>query len=184
MKENLRIIGAITAKDLLEALKNKSTLANILVAFVMMVVYKELPKWEQTGQPPSVLVYDAGSSALVERLEASSAVDLYEYPSREVLEEKLSAADERELGIIIPADFDQQVEYYTGIADMYRLQTAGIRTKRVQLIGFTGKVTYYIDHKAPPDLVFQMNLLADYAFFCGTGRKTTIGMGQTVRIGN
>jgi ABC-type Na+ efflux pump permease subunit len=110
MKENLRIIGAITAKDLLEALKNKTTLFNIVVVFLMMVVYKELPKWEQRGQPPSLLVQDAGSSALVERLEASPAVDLYEYPSREELEERLSSMDERKLGIIIPADFDRQVE--------------------------------------------------------------------------
>jgi CRISPR/Cas system endoribonuclease Cas6 (RAMP superfamily) len=29
-----------------------------------------------------------------------------------------------------------------------------------------------------------MNLLADFAFFCGTGKKTTVGMGQTVRIKN
>ncbi len=78
-------------------------------------------------------------------------------------------------------DFDEQVEFYTGIADLYRLQTARIKTKKVPLIGFTGKVSYYIDRKAPPDLIFQMNLLADYAFFCGTGRKTTVGMGQTVR---
>ena len=78
-------------------------------------------------------------------------------------------------------DFDEQVEFYTGIADLYRLQTAKIKTKKVPLIGFTGKVTYYIDRQAPPDLVYQMNLLADYAFFCGTGRKTTVGMGQTVR---
>jgi ABC-type Na+ efflux pump permease subunit len=110
VNENLRIIWAITAKDLLEALKNKTTLANILVVCLMMVVYKEFPKWEQRGLPPSLLVHDAGSSALVERLEASPAVALYEYPSREELEEKLSSVDEHKLGIIIPADFDEQAE--------------------------------------------------------------------------
>lgn len=84
--------------------------------------------------------------------------------------------------VVFLPDFDEQVEYYTGIADLYRLQTARIKTKKVPLIGFTGKVSYYIDRKAPLDLVYQMNLLADYALFCGTGRKTTVGMGQTVRI--
>lgn len=110
MNENLRITWAITAKDLLEAIKNKTTLSNIVVAFVMMVIYKELPRWEVRGEPPILLVYDAGSSALVERLEESSVVDLYEYPSREELEARLSSVDERKLGVIIPADFDRQVE--------------------------------------------------------------------------
>jgi len=78
-------------------------------------------------------------------------------------------------------DFDEQVEFYTGIHRIDGLRTNLIKTKRVQLGGFTGEVTYIIDKKAPPDLAFQMNLLADYALFCGTGRKTTMGMGQTVR---
>ncbi len=78
-------------------------------------------------------------------------------------------------------DFDEQVEFYTGISSLRRLETAPIRTKKVSLVWFVGSVTYLIDRKAPPDLVFQMNLLADFAYFCGTGRKTTVGMGQTVR---
>jgi CRISPR-associated endoribonuclease Cas6 len=80
-------------------------------------------------------------------------------------------------------EFSQQVEFYTGIASLNYLRTDLIKTKKIPLAGFTGSVTYKIDQKAPPDLVFQMNLLADYAFFCGTGRKTTVGMGQTVRSG-
>ncbi len=80
------------------------------------------------------------------------------------------------------ADFDELVEFHTGIRSLYRLETATIRTKKVSLVGFIGRVSYQIDTQAPPDLIAQMNLLADYAFFCGTGRKTTVGMGQTIRI--
>jgi len=80
------------------------------------------------------------------------------------------------------ADFEEQVEYHTGISNLKRLQTEIIKTKRIPLLGFTGRVTYEIDRKASPDLIFQMNLLAEYAFFCGTGRKTTMGMGQTVVV--
>ncbi len=78
-------------------------------------------------------------------------------------------------------DFEEQVQFYTGISYLKHIQTSLIRTKKISLAGFTGTVTYQIDRKAPPDVVFQMNLLADYAFFCGTGRKTTVGMGQTAR---
>lgn len=50
-------------------------------------------------------------------------------------------------------------------------------------MGCIGKVQYAIVDLAdlPNDAVAVLNCLADYAFFCGTGRKTTQGMGQTVR---
>jgi len=54
----------------------------------------------------------------------------------------------------------------------------------VGLVGFVGSVSCAGDRKAPPDLVFQMNLLADYAYFGGTGRTITVGMGQTARMRN
>jgi CRISPR-associated endoribonuclease Cas6 len=79
-------------------------------------------------------------------------------------------------------DFAEQVEYYVGISNMKQIKTAVIQTKRVRLIGFTGDVLFEIHSKAPPELIFQLNLLADFAFFCGTGKKTTSGMGQTVRV--
>ncbi len=78
-------------------------------------------------------------------------------------------------------DFVEQVEYHTGIANLKHLETRLIKTKKVSLLGFTGRVTYKIDRRASPDLIFQMNLLANFAFFGGTGKKTTVGMGQTVR---
>jgi ABC-2 type transport system permease protein len=134
VNENLRIIWAITAKDLLEALKNKTTLFNIVVVFLMMVVYKELPEWEQRGQPLNLLVYDAGTSVLVERLEESSAVNLYEYPTREELEEKLSSADEHKLGVIIPADFDRQVES-GGSAELSALRVRWISQSATDKLG-------------------------------------------------
>lgn len=79
-------------------------------------------------------------------------------------------------------DFAELVECYTGIGRLDWIRTETIKTKNVVLAGFTGEVYFHIDPKAPPDLVWQMNLLADFAFFCGTGRKTTIGLGQTMRM--
>jgi len=79
-------------------------------------------------------------------------------------------------------DFVQQVDEHTGISSMKGMRTDTIKTKKVTLTGFVGEVSFEISKKAPPELVFQMNLLADFAFFCGTGKKTTVGMGQTRRI--
>jgi len=39
-----------------------------------------------------------------------------------------------------------------------------------------------IDDRASAELIMQMSLLADFVFFCGTGRKTSVGMGQILRI--
>lgn len=51
-------------------------------------------------------------------------------------------------------------------------------------VGFLGEVTFAITKARSLDQahVWQLNALADYAPFCGTGRKTTLGMGQTRRL--
>lgn len=85
-------------------------------------------------------------------------------------------------GIAVPPEFVEGVERYVGIARLKRLKTELIKTKYVMLSGFTGEVIFEVTSKAPPELIRYVNLLADYAFFCGTGRKTTVGMGQTKRI--
>jgi ABC-type Na+ efflux pump permease subunit len=105
--ENLRIVWAITAKDILDAIKNRNTLANIVIVFLLMAFYQMLPGWTHGSEPPNLLVYDAGHSSLLAALEDSSNVDLYTYRSQQVMKEKLSAGDVIELGLVIPADFDQ-----------------------------------------------------------------------------
>ena len=54
-------------------------------------------------------------------------------------------------------------------------------------IGFVGSCAYqfFVGHESDNEEEFEMlhlaNLLADFAFYCGTGYKTTMGMGQTRR---
>ena len=52
------------------------------------------------------------------------------------------------------------------------------------MVGFLGQVTFIITkaRRLNQAQVWQLNALADYAEFCGTGRKTTHGMGQTRRV--
>lgn len=108
--ENLRIIWAITAKDLLEAVKNKSSLAFIGGVLVILAI-----NWLYSGPAganasPNLLVYDAGDSSLVAALEGSSAVELKEYPSQEELERMIRSGDEAELALVIPADLDKMLD--------------------------------------------------------------------------
>jgi len=53
-------------------------------------------------------------------------------------------------------------------------------------IGCVGGVTYCVQKNGwgDADKVHWLNVLAEYATFCGTGRKTTQGMGQTRRVAN
>ena len=60
------------------------------------------------------------------------------------------------------------------------LQAAIARPGGFRITGSTGSSTW-LCQSGPTELVRQVNLLADYAFYCGTGVKTALGMGQTAR---
>lgn len=110
-RESARILWAITAKDLIEALKNKNTAFLIVFGIMMLIFYREYPALISRGEPPNVLVYDAGNSALVAYMENSQALELIsDYPSEARMKELLANGDVPELGLVIPADFDQTIE--------------------------------------------------------------------------
>jgi ABC-2 type transport system permease protein len=108
--ENLRIVWAIAAKDITDAIKNKITLGVILPALFMVVFYRYMPTLTNGDDLPNALVYDAGGSSLVAALDNSAALNLYEYPSQEKMESYLANGDVPELGLVIPPDFDQARE--------------------------------------------------------------------------
>jgi len=83
--------------------------------------------------------------------------------------------------MVFPPDFVEQVERYVTISQLKYLFTKRLLVKKVNLIGFTGTVSFDIHQRADPELVYQLNVLADFAMFCGTGKKTALGMGQTYR---
>jgi len=62
----------------------------------------------------------------------------------------------------------------------YALQTQVVQYKNATWIGFTGDCRFRI--LTDDEFWLRLcNLLADYAFYCGTGAKTTFGLGQTRR---
>ena len=108
--QHLRVVWAITWKDILDGWKNKNILGNLVVVTLMIVFYKTLPSWEHNIEVPNVLVYDAGKSSLVAALEDSMAVTLYQYDSQQELERFIARGDIPELGLVIPAGFDQALD--------------------------------------------------------------------------
>lgn len=106
--QSLRIIWAIAAKDIVDALKNKQTAANIITIVFLLAIYKWLPAMGDSR--PYLFVYDAGDSQLVTRLENLPQFRFREVNSMQTLEELVDEADAGEVGLVIPADFDQVLE--------------------------------------------------------------------------
>ena len=109
-RQHLRVIWAIAWKDILDGWKNKTILANIVVVTLMILFYKSLPSWETSAELPDLHVYDPGNSWLVMALEDSTVVNLRRYDTQQDLQRNLARGDIPELGIVIPADFDQVLE--------------------------------------------------------------------------
>jgi ABC-2 type transport system permease protein len=153
-RENIRIVLAITSKDIWDALKNKNTIAVILTSLLLVVFYRMMPTLLTGSEPPRVLVYDAGNSALVAYLENSSTFDVYTYPSEESMKRHLANGDMPELGLVIPPNFDRSLEtggkaalqgyvmYWVDKSDAAALQ----RTLEGELTQLLGKpVTFHLE---------------------------------------
>lgn len=106
---HLRIIWAITAKDLIDTVKNKNILATIIPALFIIVLYRYMPAINAEDGPPALLLYDAGNPVMLTLLEDSPAVNLYTYESQEKMLYYLSNGEQPELGLVIPAGFDKAV---------------------------------------------------------------------------
>jgi len=66
----------------------------------------------------------------------------------------------------------------------HRIETRAVTFDRFTQVGFVGRVTYQVVKRRllNDELLRRFNVLAGYAPFCGTGHKTTQGMGRTQRI--
>ncbi len=104
--ENLRIVWAITRKDLTDAIKNKNIITILISALFVVAVYKYLPKLTADPGPPALLVYDPGNTQFLADLETNPAFDVYTYDSLADMQYYLTNGEVPELGLVIPADFD------------------------------------------------------------------------------
>lgn len=110
LRDHLRLILAIAAKDILEAIKNKNTITVMISSFFVVIMYWALPFLLHDQEPTRLLIYDAGDSSLVPLLENRGTYRVRSYDSEEQMLRLLAAGDLPELGLSIPADFDQELE--------------------------------------------------------------------------
>jgi len=75
------------------------------------------------------------------------------------------------------AEFLEQI-----IVARYKLNTHILHFNAYQETGFEGECTFEVPADFDEGSLKTINTLADFAFYCGTGAKTTMGMGQTRRV--
>jgi ABC-2 type transport system permease protein len=110
MSQDLRIIAAIAAKDMWEALKNRTTLSVLVMSLLMVLLYRFLPDLTSDDPTLHLLVYDAGNTAHWDALEASYDPQVFgPYPTQRLMASDLAKGVTPELGMVIPEDFDEMV---------------------------------------------------------------------------
>lgn len=60
------------------------------------------------------------------------------------------------------------------------IQSRVLDMQAMKMIGFIGECVLEVSGKVDSNSLNALNTLYSFAFFCGTGAKTTIGMGQTM----
>lgn len=109
LSSNLRIIWAIAAKDIGDALKNRVIWSTIVMVLLVVALYKALPIITGLAHLPEVDVYDAGQSALAAYLENSPNLEVRQVPSQENMVRFVAMEGMPALGLVIPAGFDEML---------------------------------------------------------------------------
>jgi CRISPR-associated endoribonuclease Cas6 len=84
----------------------------------------------------------------------------------------------------LPKQAIRQYAEETVVVGLYRMESQMFRYWGRPQIGATGKMTYLLKDRENRDMIRTLNTLADFAFYSGTGYKTTMGMGQCRRVGS
>ncbi|MBN1259361.1 MAG: ABC transporter permease [Anaerolineae bacterium] len=113
-KAHVRIIWAITAKDLVEAVTNRMTLSILLGIVIMVISGFALPLLTRLNAKPTALVFDPGHSPTIQALTRKEAFWLRLVDSQEAMENATGNASTPVLGLVIPEDFEQPPETLTG----------------------------------------------------------------------
>lgn len=104
--KSLRIILSITGKDVLDALKNKTILTTLVSALFLAVLFTFLPMLSE-DDTPLVFLADAGHSEFTAAIAASEAMQVRWYDSAEEMQADFVQRADRQLALLLPADFDQ-----------------------------------------------------------------------------
>jgi len=108
-KTSLRIIWTIALKDIVDAIRSKTTLGIMIGVALTTLSGQALPWLLNINPVPTAAVYDAGDARLVNLLRQNKDVRVYKVRSQTELESALTESANAVLGLVIPADFDARL---------------------------------------------------------------------------
>jgi ABC-type Na+ efflux pump permease subunit len=118
-RERIRIIWAIAAKDILDAIKNRTVITIVLGMAMMMLSAQAFPFLLKLSATPRAVVYDAGippggTSPLIAAIAEDGHYRITEVDSQRAMESMLAELNAEVLGLVIPSGFEQMLESGTG----------------------------------------------------------------------
>ena len=113
--ERARIIWAIAAKDILDAIKNRTVITIVLGMAMMMLSAQAFPLLLKLSATPRAVVYDAGTapddtSPLISAMAEDGHYRITEVDSQQAMESVLADLNAEVLGLVIPSGFEQALE--------------------------------------------------------------------------
>lgn len=149
---NLRVIGTIASKDLLDAFKNRNILSLMFTVFMMVGLYRFLPQFESDETPPRLVVYDQGDSQWVASWDANPDFDLVSTASEDEMERYVADRDFVALGLALPKNFDRSIENGENVTlDAYVIHwasddaTASLRSYFEETLSAGGNQSFHLD---------------------------------------
>lgn len=106
---HMRLVWALASKDIVDALKTKTTLTTIIITLLMVAFYRYFPSLTAEGDTLRVFLYSASESALVTELERSPALAVDLVDSRNRLLEVIAGTQSEELALVIPGSAAAQL---------------------------------------------------------------------------
>jgi len=114
-KENLRIIWAITAKDITDAIKNKIVQGVFIGVAFLMFSSQALSLLMGFKDEPTAHFWDQGKSVVVKDIVRSRKLNFHPRDDVIDLKDAVSQSAEPVVGIVIPVDFDERVSVGSSI---------------------------------------------------------------------
>jgi ABC-2 type transport system permease protein len=104
-----QVVWAIARKDVGDAIRSKTIQGLMLGILTMMLTGRALPMLSGLSEDKTLIVYDRGKSRTILQLRKQDHVRLGRVGSQAELEELLGTAANVQLGLDLPAGFDQAV---------------------------------------------------------------------------
>jgi hypothetical protein len=152
IRDSLVVVWTITAKDIVDALRNRLVFSLIIMGSIMLLLPKLLPYVFE--QPALVLpVYASGESRLLTRLQEDPALSVLQVRSEEEFRLALCSSLYPLVGLRIPADFEQVL---TAGGPM-EFQGATCWNRRFQVGGLKGKLEALLSQSLDRPVTLQLD---------------------------